>query len=159
MFLSITCTNILLQFNACIQSRAGSERLCTESGSRHNHCLLQQGTLVQITSYVYRICVMSYSAKRKGRGLIGGVLGVCLFEKTSSDALTSFKFQCIYFSQCSMSKPQVSEVDLSKPRYGDKTYGARFRHFLETTSPLNAFASNRRLAEASALVKAHKYVK
>ena len=56
-----------------------------------------------------------------------------------------------------MSKVPLSEIDLTKPRYGDQTYSARFRHFLEITSPLNALASNRKLAEAAALVKAHKY--
>lgn len=57
-----------------------------------------------------------------------------------------------------MNKAPATELDLSKPRYGDKTYVARFRHFLETTSPLNVFTSSRKLAEAAALVSAHKYV-
>ncbi len=56
-----------------------------------------------------------------------------------------------------MDKSPTTKIDLSKPRYGDETYGARFHHFLETTSPLNVFASNRRLAEAATLVKAHRY--
>ena len=55
-----------------------------------------------------------------------------------------------------MDKSPTTNIDLSKPRYGDNTYGARFHHFLETTSPLNVFASNRRLAEAATMVKAHR---
>ncbi len=49
------------------------------------------------------------------------------------------------------------DLDLSKPRYGDKTYMARFQHFLETTNPLNVFTSSRKLAEAATLVRAHRY--
>ena len=52
--------------------------------------------------------------------------------------------------------PPMPEVDLSKPRYDQSTYEGRLRHFLETTNPLNVFASNKRLDEAAALVEQYK---
>lgn len=50
----------------------------------------------------------------------------------------------------------LPKVDLSKPRYDQSTYEGRLRHFLETTNPLNVFASNKRLDEAATLVKQYK---
>ena len=52
--------------------------------------------------------------------------------------------------------PPLPKVDLSKPRYDQSTYQGRLRHFMETTNPLNAFASNKQLDEAATLVNLHK---
>lgn len=46
----------------------------------------------------------------------------------------------------------LPDIDLSKPRYGESTYGGRLRHFLGTTSVLNIFVTPARLEEAKALV-------
>ena len=56
------------------------------------------------------------------------------------------------------SGPPLPTVDLSKPRYDQSTYQGRLRHFMETTNPLNVFASNKQLDEAATLVKLYKWV-
>ena len=56
------------------------------------------------------------------------------------------------------SGPPLSTVDLSKPRYDQSTYQGRLRHFMETTNPLNVFASNKQLDDAATLVKLYKWV-
>ena len=55
-----------------------------------------------------------------------------------------------------MSEPPLPKVDLSKPRYDQSTYQGRLRHFMETTNPLNVFASNKQLDEAATLVNLYK---
>ena len=53
-------------------------------------------------------------------------------------------------------EPPLPKVDLSKPRYDQSTYQGRLRHFMETTNPLNVFASNKQLDEAAMLVNLYK---
>lgn len=50
-------------------------------------------------------------------------------------------------------KPPFPSVDLSKPRYDQSKYMGRFKHFWETTSFLNVFASSKKLDNAATLVK------
>ena len=54
------------------------------------------------------------------------------------------------------SEPPLPTVDLSKPRYDQSTYQGRLKHFMETTNPLNVFASNKQLDEAATLVNLYK---
>jgi len=50
----------------------------------------------------------------------------------------------------------LSHVDLSRPRYDQRTFGGRLRHFFETANPINLFVSSRRLEEAAKLVTQHR---
>ena len=52
----------------------------------------------------------------------------------------------------------VPMVDLSKPRYDQKTYVGRAKHFFETANPMNVFVSRKRLEEAAKLIRAYKWV-
>lgn len=57
-----------------------------------------------------------------------------------------------------MSAPKTSlpQIDLSRPRYDQSTYIGRAKYFFETTNPLNALVSGKRLEEAAKLVKDYK---
>lgn len=48
-------------------------------------------------------------------------------------------------------------VDLSRPRYDQRTFSGRARYFFETANPLNLLASNKRLEKAAELVKLYRY--
>lgn len=43
--------------------------------------------------------------------------------------------------------------DIDKPRYDQNTYWGRAKHFLETTNPLNLFASEEELDRAKTIVQ------
>lgn len=49
-------------------------------------------------------------------------------------------------------------IDLSKPRWDQKTYMGRAKHFIYLTNPLNILASDNELDEAKKIVDAFKYV-
>lgn len=51
---------------------------------------------------------------------------------------------------------QKPRIDLSKPRWSQETFTGRFKHFLQTTDPRNAFVSEKELDAAKQLVQSYK---
>ncbi|EDV20754.1 Sideroflexin-1 [Trichoplax sp. H2] len=51
---------------------------------------------------------------------------------------------------------QKPRIDLSKPRWSQETFIGRFKHFLQTTDPRNAFVSEKQLDAAKDLVQSYK---
>ena len=47
-------------------------------------------------------------------------------------------------------------VDISKSKWGDETFQARFRHFLKLTDPSNCFKTSFQLEDAKQIVKLFK---
>jgi sideroflexin-5 len=47
-------------------------------------------------------------------------------------------------------------IDLTKPRYDQSTYIGRLRHFIEVTSPLTLFTTEKKLNSSISLLKDYK---
>jgi tricarboxylate carrier len=52
--------------------------------------------------------------------------------------------------------PQVSRIDLSRPRYDQRTYIGRARHFFAVCDPRTVLSSRVELEKARAIVRAHR---
>lgn len=50
----------------------------------------------------------------------------------------------------------MDDIDLSKPKWDQKTYVGRAKHFFTVTNPLNLFLSSKDLDEAKCLVELHR---
>ncbi|KAG0249809.1 hypothetical protein BG011_008921 [Mortierella polycephala] len=48
--------------------------------------------------------------------------------------------------------PIAPRIDLSKPYFDQSTYLGRVRHFIQVTSPLNLFVTNKGLEDAKTLI-------
>ena len=53
-----------------------------------------------------------------------------------------------------MSQP----IDLTQPRYNQKTYWGRAQHFIRLTNPMNFFTSDATLDQAKKIVEDYKFV-
>ena len=48
-------------------------------------------------------------------------------------------------------------IDISQPRFDQRTFDGRARHFFIVTNPLNVFVSGAKLDEAAQVIKKYKY--